>query len=120
MSGDRTREWLEAHVRDTPPELTDEILKLLEAVPAETRCEPARALAAAALAGLDEVARGSGNRREALRLLAADAALTYAFEAAAEVGIVAELSNAVGLDGELGRRLTVEAGNRPGRAGDIE
>ena len=79
--------------------------RLLASVPASLLDDPPRALAAAALAGLDEVAEGEGERADALRLLAADAALTWAFEAATETGRVVELARTVGLEGELGRRL---------------
>lgn len=43
-------------------------------------------LAAAGLGALRRAARGGGDRSTALALLAADALLTYAFEAAAEAG----------------------------------
>ena len=53
---------------------------------------------------------------ERRNVLAADAALTYAFEAAAETGRSDELVRRVGLQGELGVRLAGEAtaGVRPG------
>ena len=105
MTPDPTRCWLEPRLRDTPPELARDILHLLEQVPSAALSDPPRALVAAALAGLDEVAGGAGDRSEAIRLLAADAALTWAFEAAAEAGKVQELADSVGLRGELGRRL---------------
>ena len=109
MSLDPTRRWLEPRLRDTPAELAQDILRLLDTVPAEHLSDPPRALASAALAGLDQVASGAGDRTEALRLLAADAALTWAFEAAAGEGSVAGLAAAVGLRGELGRRLAGDA-----------
>ncbi len=115
MSPDPTRRWLEPRLKDTPPELAADILSLLEAVPEATLLDPPRALAAAAVAGLSQVAAGAGDRTEALRLLAADAALTWAFEAAADTGTVVELVEAMGLRGELGLLL----GNRaaPGSRG---
>ena len=113
MRSDPTQEWLEPRLRETPPELARDILDLLDSVPREDLADPPRALAAAALAGLEEVSAGSGRRAEALRLLAADAALTWAFEAAAEHGAVAELADAVGLRGRLGRRLAEEGGTDP-------
>ncbi len=107
-----TRQWLEPRLAEAPPELRDDILQLLDTTPGLDLSDPVDALATAALAGLEQVVAGTGSRTEALRLLAADAALTYAFEAAAEVGRSAELAARVGLDGELGRRLTEAAGAR--------
>jgi hypothetical protein len=115
VSPDPTRRWLEPRLRATPLELARDILGLLGAVEPVDLQDPPRALAAAAMAGLDEVAGGAGDRAEALRLLAADAALTWAFEAAAEDGTVAELAQAVGLPGQLGRRLALEPSTRPVR-----
>jgi hypothetical protein len=68
-------------------------------------------LAAAALRGLDGVLEQEEPAREAaLQLLAADASLTYAFEAAASIGTnVEELALRIGPDGELGRRLADES-----------
>jgi hypothetical protein len=80
-------------------------MRLLDEVPSSNLTDPPRALATAALAGFEEVVGGSGRRVEALRLLAADAALTYAFEAAAECGTAAALAEWIGLRGELGARL---------------
>jgi len=62
------------------------------------------ALAEAALALYAAVARGSGGRDDALPLLAADALLTHAFEAQAEVDPngVADLADRYGASGRLG------------------
>ena len=62
-------------------------------------------LAAAALRGLDSVlAQEEPAREAALQLLAADASLTYAFEAAASIGTnVEKLALRIGPSGELGR-----------------
>lgn len=109
MSEDPTRGWLAPRLRDMPSDLAQDLMRLLEGVPAEHMADPPRALATAALAGLEEVVRGSGRRVEALRLLAADAALTYAFEAAAENGTASELAEWIGLRGELGVRLASES-----------
>lgn len=108
MTGNPTQRWLEPRMSDAPPELAADIRRLIETTPGLDLSDPVAALAAAGLAGLEEVAAGTGERSEALRLLAADAALTYAFEAAAEAGRSAELAKQVGLDGELGRRLSRE------------
>ena len=109
MTGNPTQRWLRPRLAEAPQELCDDILRLLETTPGLDYSDPASALAMAALAGLEQVVAGAGDRSEALRLLAADAALTYAFEAAAELGRSAELAARVGLDGELGRRLAEEA-----------
>lgn len=105
MTENRTGRWLRPRLQTAPPELRDDILELLETTPGLDLSDPVDALAMAALAGLEQVVRGRGDRSEALRLLAADAALTYAFEAAAEAGRSAELAVRVGLEGELGSRL---------------
>lgn len=115
-----TEDWLATRLRSVPPELREDILSLVAAVPPADRADPASALAAAALRGLEQVVTGSGSRRTALRLLAADAALTYAFEAASEQGRSAELAERVGLRGEIGARLAREAGGPGERPGEAE
>jgi len=109
MTEDPTRRWLRSRMSNAPPELAADILRLIETTPDLDLSDPVTALATAALAGLEQVADGAGERGEALRLLAADAALTYAFEAAADSGRTAELAEWVGLDGALGSRLAREA-----------
>ncbi|MFO7588235.1 MAG: hypothetical protein R6X22_09205 [Gemmatimonadota bacterium] len=105
-------QWLESRLRGAPPELAAEVRALLFGTAERGPVEElgggpvADLLAAAGLAGLDEVAAAPGGRESALRLLAADAALTCAFEAAAGAGgDVARLCAAVGPSGALGRRL---------------
>ena len=105
MSGNPTEAWLEERLRTAPDELSHDIRRLVRETPAADLEDPVRGLARAALTGLEQVAGGTGEREEALRLLAADAALTYAFEAAAESDRSDELAEWVGLRGELGRRL---------------
>ena len=109
MTESPTHRWLQPRLEGAPPELAADILKLVDATPGLDLSDPVSALAAAGLAGLEQVAEGTGERSVALRLLAADAALTYAFEAAAESGRSAELAERVGLEGELGRRLARES-----------
>lgn len=68
-------------------------------------------LARAALRELDRVTEMEG-REAALALLAADAALTYSFEAALDDGSSpTDLAAAVGLRGALGRRLAAAGGS---------
>lgn len=116
-------EWLEPRLEGAPPGLAAAIRELARseqsgaAVPpfAGEGGEPgARSipaiLAAAALRGFDEVlgepASDHRPREAALRLLAADAALTYAFEAAADLELdVVGLADRVGPLGALGKRL---------------
>ena len=105
MTETPTHRWLEPRMAGAPPELAADILRLVDTTAGLDLSDPVTALAAAGLAGLEQVAEGTGERSAALRLLAADAALTYAFEAAAESGRSAELAEQVGLEGELGRRL---------------
>lgn len=108
MTENPTLRWLEPRIAGAPTELAADILRLVETTPGLDLSDPVSALAASGLAGLEQVAAGTGERSAALRLLAADAALTYAFEAAAESGRSAELAEKVGLEGELGRRLARE------------
>lgn len=119
MSESATRAWLRPRLAEAPPELAADIVALLESCPGLDLSDPVAALAGAALQGLAHVAEGTGERTEALRLLAADAALTYAFEAAAEEGTAAELAARLGLAGEIGERLEREVRERtlPGGAG---
>lgn len=68
-------------------------------------------LAAAALATFERVMAGSQSRGDALRLLAADALLTYAFEASTELGRdPGELAERLGPAGLLGERLARAVG----------
>ena len=73
--------WLRGQLGGAPPALLETMIAALgeggDAVPAE--------LAAAALRLYARVARGQGGREDALPLLAADALLTHAFQAQAEM-----------------------------------
>ena len=73
--------WLRARVLDAPSEL---LSTMLAAMPDGEMPVP-DALAGGALALYGRVAAGSGGREDALPLLAADALLTHAFEAQAEL-----------------------------------
>ena len=98
--------WLDARLDDTPAELADAVRRLV--VGGAGAATPAQ-MAECALAAFERVARGPQTRACALELLAADALLTYAFEAAAdpEAGGSADsalaLALAVGPAGDLGR-----------------
>ena len=73
--------WLRGRGEGVPPAL---LRSMLEALPAEEGFVP-EALAGAALTLYAQVARGTGDRTDALPLLAADALFTHAFEAQAEI-----------------------------------
>ncbi|HEX7241957.1 MAG TPA: hypothetical protein VF263_16865, partial [Longimicrobiaceae bacterium] len=72
--------WIRERLADAPPALLD---AMAAALPTDAPSVP-DALAAAAAALLEAVARGSGGREDALPLLAADALFTHALEAQAE------------------------------------
>jgi hypothetical protein len=111
--------WLDERLAAAPPELASDVRALVRAVaddsPEEHGDAIARLLARAGLAGLDEIVDGRGGRESALRLLAADAALTLAFEAAAELdGNLPDLCTWLGPSGEIGKRLERERGTGGG------
>ncbi|TFG66974.1 MAG: hypothetical protein E4H28_00140 [Gemmatimonadales bacterium] len=110
MSRNAIDSWLEPRLVGAPPELAEAVRGLLgelEIVADELALGVPEALAAAAMLGLEGVLERADPEREvALRLLAADAALTYAFEAAASLGRdVDALALRIGACGELGRRI---------------
>ncbi len=109
-----TERWLDGRLDGAPPELARDVRALIRGTGDDARDEHADAiadlLARAGLAGLDEIVQGGGGRETALRLLAADAALTLAFEAAAELGgDVSLLCRRIGPSGELGLRFDRES-----------
>ena len=104
--GSGRTDWLERRLADTPPELAESIRGLC----AGQACPHPRDMASRALDTFERIGCESQTRAGALELLAADALLTYAFEAAAdpELGGTAEraisLARELGPGGELGRR----------------
>lgn len=116
--GDRALTWVEARLGDVHPELAEAVRRCVgEVRVTESATSVAEALADAAAAELESVARGAQDRAAAVRLLAADAVLTYAFEAVAEEGgDPAALAERVGPRGTLGRALA-EAARTAGEAG---
>lgn len=116
--------WLEPRFRSVPRDLAaavraavDREFEAGEATSAEGADSAGAAgpvagvLARAALRELDRVTEMEG-REAALALLAADAALTYSFEAALDDGSSpTDLAVAVGLRGALGRRLAAAGGS---------
>ena len=112
--------WLETRLAAAPPELAADVRALVRDAEGDGSDEGgdaiAELLARAALAGLGEVVEGLGRRDSALRLLSADAALTFAFEAAADLGgDVRALCQNLGPRGEFGRRLSTSATEGEGR-----
>lgn len=112
-----TRTWLAARLEEVPPVLSDAVDEVLErAASPESRPggvhPPADSvpdfLAYAAICELERVALEDHDRELAVRLLAADACLTWAFEAAADAGTDEELealAEANGLRGRIGDLL---------------
>ena len=92
--------WLREHASDAPPALLE---AMLAALPLDAESLP-DALAGAALGLYQQLASGTGTREDALPLLAADALLTHAFEAQAELDPdgIARLADCWGASGRLG------------------
>ena len=114
-------DWIEPRLAGTPPELAEAVRGLVIEVADdadELGLSVPDTLAAAAMLGFEGVLeQAEPNREVALRLLAADAALTYAFEASASLGLdVDQLAIQIGAGGELGRRLE-QRGLRPPAGG---
>lgn len=115
--------WLEPRLAEAPAELASAIRQLVDegnyltlggADSAALATGIPGLLAAAALRGfadvLAETAADLRSRRAALRLLAADASLTYAFEAAAGLELdVVDLADELGPRGHLGALLDAAA-----------
>lgn len=129
MSGEAA-EWLKPRLEAAPPELAAAIRALLDGVDPESPDPESTApggdisahLAAAALRGFEDVLLEATSevrsRGTALRLLAADAALTYAFEAAADPDADLEgLAGRLGPRGVLGERLAAAMRDRSAEAG---
>jgi hypothetical protein len=77
--------WLDARAADAPASLRTRMSRALADSPDSSTSLP-ETLANAALAHLERVLAHPSERAAAFELLAADALLTYAFEAAAEQG----------------------------------
>lgn len=118
MAADLLERWLEARLSGVPEALGLEVrTALADRAPANTVEEVVTAFGDAALRGLDQVRVGPQSRRDALQLLAADACLTYAFEAAADMGgDPANVARTFGARGALGTRIAhamMQRGGRP-------
>ncbi len=104
----RALAWLDARPEAPPADLRQRMAEALAGVTAET---VPGALAEGALSCLQATIAAPQERATALDLLAADALLTYALEAAAEIGALAikELTEAYG-PGALAEVLPEDAG----------
>lgn len=108
----RVEAWLEPRLREAPPRLAKAVRECLHrAEPDDPPAELSGWLAHAAAQELGRVRAGrAGDRDEALRLLAADASLTFAFEAAAERGEdLGRVAEEWGVAGRLGRELAARS-----------
>lgn len=109
-------EWLEPRLVEVPPALAAAIRECVARMdrPLEPEGVP-DFLAEVALQELDAGLGEPQGRTGAIRLLAADAILTYAFEAATTLGTDARaLADRLGLKGEIGERLrAVRTGPEP-------
>jgi hypothetical protein len=76
------RRWIDENLRSVPRPLLDTMTGAIATDPSATAAE---SLAAGAVALYTEVLGGAGGREDALGLLAADALLTHAFQAQAEI-----------------------------------
>ncbi len=73
--------WLDRHLIEVPPHLAEAIRDLMAPW---HRLHPVSGMTKAALYGFESVANNVGDSDSAIVLLAADALLTYAFEAATD------------------------------------
>ena len=100
-------DWLEPKLEEVSDELAAAVRACVDRLPArDAEGSVSETLARAALLEFDRLVSGAQGRKNAVRLLAADATLTYAFEAAAELDEDLEaLVHTVGLRGALGQRV---------------
>lgn len=120
---DRALAWLEPRLEEVPAELADAVRACVRRVGEDAGSDGvAGLLAEAAVAEFDRVLELPQSRENAVRLLAADASLTYAFEATADLGEdPVALSDAAGIRGRIGERLerlAAGAGQEPPLAGE--
>lgn len=106
-ASERALEWLRPRLEDgVPSDLAEAVRACVRSAEADPGTPVPELLARAAVSELERLGDRPADRETAVRLLAADAALTYAFEAAAETGgDVAALADRVGLRGLIGERL---------------
>ncbi|WP_419949408.1 hypothetical protein [Candidatus Palauibacter sp.] len=90
--------WLETRLREAPPELAEAIRSRV----AEVLDDGEEGLVYVALEALEAAASGGGSRGSAIDLLAADAILTYALEAAADPALGGSAARALHLSRRIG------------------
>ena len=106
--------WLEARLASVPRELAGAIRSLVNGALEEGQ-DGEEELVTVALDTLEAVAAGGGTRGSAIDLLASDALLTYAFEAAADperggsAARARRLARRIGPTGLIGARFDVPA-----------
>ncbi len=104
--------WLEGRLEEAPAELAEAVWPLVR----RRLQEGEDGLVQAALDGLAAVAEGAADRSEAVTLLAADAILTYALEAAADPALggsaarARRLADRAGPHGRIGEHYGTRAG----------
>ncbi len=115
-----TERWLQPRIVALPPELAAAVSAAVARVASREGPVP-DTLAETALDELDAVVARRQDRAAALRLLAADALLTYAFEASVDpelggtTALASRLAEEVGPAGRLGARLAAGSGPDAGR-----
>jgi len=103
--------WLESRLGVVPPDLAEAMRDAIGRVDVGAKSTPAEALAEVSVAELCSVTEAEQDRGAALRLLAADALLTYAFEAAVDPDVGGDaaaaerLAEQIGPWGSLGDRI---------------
>ncbi len=99
--------WLARRLESAPPELAEAVWPLVR----ERLADGEDGLVQAALAALENATEGEATRAEAVTLLAADAILTYALEAAADPALggsaarASRLAERAGPGGLIGERF---------------
>ena len=106
--------WLTGRLESAPPELAEAVRPLVRGCLAEGE----DGLVRAALDALAAATEGDATRDDAVTLLAADAILTYALEAAADPALggsaarASELAARIGPGGLIGERFDQETRSR--------
>lgn len=93
-----SKNWLDRRLIEVPPRLAEAIRDLMAPW---YKLPPISGMTEAALRGFESVVNNVGDRDSAIVLLAADALLTYAFEAAADPALGGGATDAV----EMARRI---------------
>lgn len=106
--------WLAGRLESAPPELAEAVWPLVRGRLAEGEA----GLVHAALDALEHATEGEATRSQAMTLLAADAILTYALEAAADPALggsaarASRLAERIGPGGLIGERFNEDSTRR--------